>query len=107
MVCEAERNTERRYLKVLVEGAADGSLEDFLHGPGTVCVRHLSRASKLTEERLPPELVRITEDALRELEDELGRYVKHTDHRFKDDPWGTERDSWIRAVSTMVGERRK
>lgn len=96
MVCHAEDKAERRYLEVLLGCAEDDS--PGLDGPGAVCMRHLSRASGLARGRRPPALVETAREALEDLNADLGRYVRHNDYRFSDEPWGKERDSWPRAV---------
>lgn len=105
MGCRAEGEAEERYLKVLLEGAQDGSLEEVLDGPGAVCVRHLSRASDLTGGRLPRALVEVTKASLEELEKDLEAYVRRSDYRFRDEPWGKARGSWKRAVFRIVGQK--
>ena len=105
MVCGAEREAEIRYLRVLLDGAQDGSLGGLLGATGSVCVRHLSRASVLAGGWLPPALVDTTREMFEDLEADLGRYVRHSDYRFRDEPWGKERDSWKRVVESMVGRR--
>jgi hypothetical protein len=105
MVCGAEAEAERRYLRVLLDGAEDGSFGGLLGGSGGVCVRHLSRASVLAGGWLPPALVDVTREMFVDLEADLGRYVRHSDYRFRDEPWGKERDSWKRVVERMVGLR--
>ena len=105
MVCGAEGEAERRYLRVLIDGAHDGSLGGLIGGPGSVCVRHLSRASVLAGGWLPSALVDVTREKFEDLEADLGRYVRHSDYRFRDEPWGKERDSWKRVVEKMVGLR--
>jgi hypothetical protein len=105
MVCSAEGEAERRYLRVLLDGTEDGSLDGLLGGLGVVCVRHLSRASVLAGGWLPQALVDATREMFEDLETDLGRYVRHSDYRFRDEPWGKERDSWKRVVERMVGLR--
>ncbi len=106
MVCVAEGEAERRYLQLLLEGAKDGSLGDLVGGSGSVCVRHLSRASAVAGGWLPPALIDATREVFEDLESDLGRYVQHSDYRFRDEPWGKERDSWKRVVAQMLGRRR-
>jgi hypothetical protein len=105
MVCRAEEEAEERYLRVLLEGAEDGSLEGLLDGPGAACVRHLSRASALAGGGLPRPLIDVSRAALEELEADLDEFIRHKDHRFADEPWGKERDAWKRAVERIVGQR--
>jgi hypothetical protein len=60
----------------------------------------------MAEGRLPHVLVEVTWAALRDLNADLGEYVRHCDYRFSDEPWGKERDSWKRVVQRIVGQRR-
>jgi hypothetical protein len=106
MVCNAEGEAERRYLQVLLEGARDGSLDDLVGGSGSVCVRHLSRASVVAGDKLPSALIDAAREVFGDLESDLVRYVEHSDYRFRDEPWGKERDSWKRVVAQMLGRRR-
>lgn len=106
MVCNAEGDAERRYLQVLLDGVRDGSLSDLVGGSGGVCVRHLSQLSVVAGGRLPAALIDATREVLRSLESDLGRYVRHSDYRFRDEPWGKERDSWKRVVAQILGQRR-
>lgn len=106
MVCRSEEDAEETYLRALLDGAEDGSLEGLLDGPGAVCVRHMSRASAVGGGRLPGALIDVTREALKDLEADLGLYVRHSNHQHRDEPWGKERDSWRRIVTKMVGPRR-
>lgn len=106
MICRSEQSAEETYLKALLNGAEDGSLVGPLEGPGAVCIMHLSRAYAVGGGRLPRALVEITREALKDLEGDLGLYVRHSNHQHRDEPWGKERDSWKRIVAKMVGSRR-
>ncbi len=106
MVCGAEGEAERRYLQVLLDGAQDGSLGGLLGGSGSVCVRHLSRASAVAGGWLPAALIEAIREVFYDLEADLGRYVRHSDYRFRDEPWGKERDSWRRVIAQVLGQRR-
>lgn len=55
---------------------------------------------------MPLTLIDATREALTDLEADLGRNVRHSDFRFRNEPWGKERDSWKRVVIRMFGERR-
>lgn len=106
MVCRTEHSAEDRYLRALLDGAEDGTLESLLEDPGVICVIHLSRASVLAEGWLPRALVEVTHKALKDLEADLNLYVRHSNYQHRDEPWGKERDSWKRIVAKMVGPRR-
>jgi hypothetical protein len=105
MVCRSEQGAEETYLQVLLDSAHKGSLDGLLEGPGAICVKHLSRASGLAGGWLPPALVEVTRETLRDLEVDLGEYIRHNDYRYSNEPWGKERDSWKRVVAKMVGLR--
>jgi Family of unknown function (DUF6062) len=106
MVCHSEQGAEETYLQVLLESTQNGSLDGLLEGPGTICIRHLSRASDMAGGWLPPALVEATRNVFSDLEGDLGLYVRHNDYRYSNEPWGKERDSWKRVVGKMVGLRR-
>ncbi len=105
MICQAEVDAERRYLNSLVAGAEDGSLENFLDGSATICIRHLSRASALTGGWLPHALIEATEAIIKDISSDLDQYVRHNDYRFSGEPWGRERDVNRRTVKTLLGWR--
>ena len=105
-VCQVEEKEEDRYLRALLEGAGDGSLHGHLNGPGTICIKHLSRISALADGWLPPELLEIAREEIRDLNVDLGLYVRHIDFRYRNEPWGSERDAPERAVDRIVGRRR-
>jgi hypothetical protein len=107
MVCCTEDKAEERYLNVLLDGTENASLHGLLEGPEAVCVRHLSRASVLAGGWLPPALIEVTREALRDLNADLGQYVRHNDYRFRDEAWGRARDSPRRVVSLLVGRRQR
>lgn len=101
--CRVEEKAEGRCLHALVEGAAEGYLDGSLGGPGFVCLGHLSRASALSGGWLPAALVEVAREEVRDLVADLGLYVRHNDHRFRDEPWGDEKGAPRRAVEKMVG----
>ena len=104
MVCRSEKKSEERYLRVLMEGAEDGSLEEVLGSPGAVCVRHLGRATALAG-GLPKALVEVTLAMMKELEEDLSSHIRHNDYQHQDEPWGKERNAHIRTIHRLVGRR--
>ncbi len=106
MICAAEKEAEESYLRALLETTEDTPPEELLGGPGTVCALHLSRASVLAGGSLPEALVGMVRTVLEGLEADLDRYVRHNDYRFRDEPWGRERDAPWRAVRWVAGEER-
>jgi hypothetical protein len=106
MICAAEHEAEESYLRALLEAAEDTPSEELLGREGTVCAVHLGRASALAGGSLPDTLVEMARKVLEELEADLDRYVWHNDYRFRDEPWGRERDAPWRAVRWISGEKR-
>lgn len=107
MACGVEYKAEDRYLGALLRGAEDGSLSGALEGPGVVCLRHLSRASALRDGRLPKTLSERASQRLAELEADLEIYVQHNDYRYRDEPWGKERDCLPQTVRFLYGPRQR
>jgi hypothetical protein len=95
--CEEEAGAEARYLAAL-DRLAPARLEPVLaEGRGFLCLSHLARL------RGAP-LRRTFEQRLSGLLEELETFQHKQDYRFRDEPAGAERDSWLRAIRALKGD---
>jgi hypothetical protein len=71
-----------------------------------LCFPHLVRGLELakTPARSAPLLAQ-TRAELDALLGQLGEFIRKRDYRFASEGYGEERDSWVRAVGRMVGEK--
>jgi hypothetical protein len=102
--CELAAEAERRYLETLVEHLAAGSLrQEYDTSPG-LCLPHLRKALRRGSADARTLLLDSEAAKLSQLNRELAEIIRKNDYRFRDEPWGPERDAWIRATRKLAGE---
>jgi len=102
--CEIATEAERRYLGTLVEHLASGSLRgEYDTSPG-LCLPHLRKAFRQGSAGARAFLLESEAAKLSGLSQELAEIIRKNDYRFREEPWGAERDAWIRATSKLAGE---
>jgi hypothetical protein len=91
-----------------------GTLWTHLDGPGALleayrtsdglCLSHFRRTLALAPARATAEsLVSAQQEVWQRLYAELGEFIRKKDVRFRDEPFGVERDSWRRALEAVSG----
>ncbi len=68
-----------------------------------LCLPHLVLGLHCGKAAAPEELAEAFVVAGRELESELSEQIRKADYRFRDEPRGAERDSWLRALARIAG----
>ncbi len=104
--CIHIRGLEDAALAALLDALpTDTRLQEALRGtPSGFCLPHLRRALELCRsEAAFAFLQEITVGKLASLQGELDEFIRKYDHRFHGEEFGSERDSWERAVAWMVG----
>lgn len=85
-------------------GKADTTMETAVRDSDGLCILHLRQALALTRsETAVTTLLSITTEKLLTLQTELSEFLRKNDYRFRGEGFGAEADSWLRAVSTVVG----
>ena len=97
--CSAEADAEARFAAALAHGLhEDESLWELLDGDGSLCARHVEAVAATAS---PGVAARLLADECLKMDRlcaELEEFVRKNDYRFRDEPWGSERDSWRRAL---------
>lgn len=89
-------------------GDEDAPMKDALANSGGLCMPHLRRAIELARsETAVATLLTLTIAKYRSLQAELSEFIRKNDYRFINEKMETEGDSWLRALSTLVGEENK
>jgi hypothetical protein len=102
--CEIAAEAERRYLETLVDHLASGSLRDeYERSPG-LCLPHLRKALRQASAGVRALLLESEAAKLSRLNHELAEIIRKNDYRFRAEPWGPEKDAWIRATGKLAGE---
>jgi hypothetical protein len=104
--CEQRDGAEQRYLETLIEHLEAGELRtEYTESSGT-CLTHLERALRLAPPQAHRFLIEAESGKLNRLVGELSEIIRKNDYRFRDEPWGAERDAGVRATGKLKGEKR-
>lgn len=105
--CKQEAEMEAIYLDALLEElpGEDGLLVTYRESDG-LCLLHLSQAlARLRDEDIFQALVDAQKAIWQRLVGDLDEFIRKNDARFRDEPWGDERDAWLRAIAAVSGNR--
>lgn len=103
--CAQEFKLETLALTTLVDFfPKDERLTNALKESDGLCVPHLRRALELVRDEATFEaLVEMTREKLVKLSAELGEFIRKHDHRYKNEKFEEEGDSWQRAITQIIG----
>ena len=102
--CRQRVEVEDAYLQTLLQHAADPELLALWRDSDGVCWPHFQRALQLVQDEAALRVLTDMELAhFGRLCDELGEFIRLHDHRLGGKGFGSERDSWIRAIGTVSG----
>jgi len=93
------------YVAELVSGITErGELLARYQASDGLCLPHFRLVLDSVSSRQVFEILVSTQRSIWErLVAELGEFIRKCDHRFHDEKWGEERDSWQRAISSLAG----
>lgn len=104
-VCDYAHGQEGLYLDVLLERLVgeNGLLAAYEASDG-LCLPHFRQAlTRNATETALQELLRAQHAIWQRLKADLDEFIRKNDYRFRDEPWGEERDAWLRAWVALVG----
>jgi len=104
--CEVEDHTIETVLDELNYQLArgDSNITSLYHSSPGLCLPHLRRA--LSQGGDPAgirALIELHIQKLEELQSELNEYIRKHDYRYSAEPWGREKDSWLRSLQFLGG----
>lgn len=103
--CTYARAMEGLYLDVLLERllGEDGLLAAYQASEG-LCLPHFRQAlARVRDGAVYTTLVSAQRAIGQRRLAELNEFIRKNDYRFRDEPWGRERDAWLRALTALVG----
>ncbi len=103
--CVYARAMEDLYLDVLLGHllGEDGLLAAYQASEG-LCLPHFRQAlARVRDGAVYAALVGAQRAAGQRRLAELDEFIRKNDYRFRDEPWGRERDAWRRALTALVG----
>jgi hypothetical protein len=105
-VCAYETTYAGHYAETLLRQATTGSatLAAYEASAG-LCLPHFGDVlSRAAPGPAPAQLVAAQRAIWSRLNDELEEFLRKSDYRFQKEPFGAERDSWQRAISSLSGQ---
>lgn len=104
--CRAQTECRKRYASTLIEWIHDHELTSALQAGHGFCIPHfLELLDMPMSARTRAFLIRLQREKMTSLLRELEEFHRKCDYRFRDEGFGSESDSWLRAVRMMVGEK--
>jgi hypothetical protein len=103
--CKQAGAMEAIYLDTLVKTlrGEEGLLAAYESSAG-LCLPHLSQALALVrDEAVFEALVGAQRTIWLRLEADLSEFIRKNDYRFRGEPWGAERDAWLRGIAALSG----
>ncbi len=103
--CAYARAMEDLYLDVLLERllGEDSLLAAYQASEG-LCLPHLRQVlTRVQDSTVYAALVESQRTIGQRRLAELDEFIRKNDYRFRDEPWGQERDAWLRALNALVG----
>ena len=106
IVCHEQEKTTQLVVSALIDGFSEAQLLNALRTSDGLCIPHLRMAFESTHGDAVSEVLRsIHFEKLQSLNNELAEFIRKNDYRFKDEGFGTEGDSWRRAVNKLTKDR--
>jgi hypothetical protein len=104
-VCKLTEGLEKELIRTLLAHLDEpGGLAEVYQDSDGLCLAHFSRAVARVPSRAAARLLVAAQEAVwQRLHGELGEFIRKKDYRFKDEPFGPERDSWRRALAAISG----
>jgi uncharacterized protein DUF6062 len=100
-LCRSYESTERRALETFARSIGDPAFDEKLGASDGLCAAHLKMA--LQRSGNDPRLKEFQQHSRHRLQRHLDELIRKQDYRFRGEPEEGEGDSWIRAVSVVVG----
>lgn len=102
--CRAEDEAVQRYGRTLLAWLEHEALATAYMSAGGLCLLHLRELLALADDAQARTVLTWQGKIYRELIGQLDEFIRKHDHRFSHEPFGAEKDSWIRAMAMLAGE---
>ncbi len=99
--CTAAAENEERCCRALGAGLNSDEVWNVLGNGHALCVPHIEQTASSAKPLDAARLYKLAVQPLNALRAELDAIIRHSDYRCRDEPWGGERDAWLRALSQL------
>jgi hypothetical protein len=106
IVCDQEKTIEKQYCSLFIKSLNDPEfLAQYRNAVSGLCFPHIFSILKESgADETQRTIVQIEMDKAHTLLDELRVFVKKHDYRFEKEGFGSEGNSWIRAIEKLAGK---
>jgi hypothetical protein len=102
LACVAASEASARYCAATAAALERAEVWSALeNGPG-LCIRHTEAICATARPQAAARLRALETARLRALQAELEEIIRKHDYRFRGEPWGAERDAWLRALHKLT-----
>jgi len=104
--CQHVRFFEKFFLETLLDFISEADFErQFNHSSG-VCFSHLTQAAEqYPRHKNMPLIIKKQMQKFESLRNEVAEFIRKQDYQYHEEPRGSERDSWKRALEMVAGKR--
>jgi len=103
--CRFQEQVRKLYIQVLIEGLADDRMRAAFENSAGLCMPHLLQVLQASGSRpLSKRLIEIEREKFSKLMEQLREYRRKHDYRYSGETFGSEADSWRRAVEMIAGK---
>ncbi|HLK56857.1 MAG TPA: DUF6062 family protein, partial [Chthonomonadaceae bacterium] len=100
--CASAEEAQVRYAGALADGLERAEVWSALEAGGVLCVAHAERVLALAKPVPADRLRQLLLVRLEALQAELAEIIRKNDYRFRGEPWGSEKDAWLRALKAIT-----
>lgn len=104
--CQNQIETRQRYIAVVLENIQDREIKTAYEASPGFCIPHLTiLLENTTVQPLRDYFCNSEKQNLLRLWNELQEFIRKHDYRYSDEPYGSESNSWIRAIKKVTGDK--
>lgn len=105
MFCISEKEIEDRFISVFIENFYEEQFQNTYKKSQGLCLPHLIEVvRKDVKGNVVRSVLSIERKKISQLVVELKEFIRKHDYRYSEEPFGKERDAWIRAVEKLNGK---
>lgn len=103
--CLAESEAERRLTQALAGGLENPEVWHALETGRELCAPHTEQVAEAASPEVAKRLLALETQRLARLQAHLEEIIRKNDYRFRHEPWGEEKDAWLRALRKLIRPR--
>ena len=105
LVCKARLEAEKRYVSTFLKNFSEPEFYSAFKNSFGLCLPHLIAVIRdCRNEDMRNKILAIEQRKIDSLVQELSEFQRKHDYRFSEENFGSEKDSWVRAIEKMVGK---